>query len=250
MTVPQDRPAPTSPPRSIVVIPAYNEEAALAEVLAQLAEHLPAIDVVVIDDGSDDATGAVARAAGVTCIRLPFNMGIGGALRTGFRYAHEQGYDRAVQFDADGQHRADQIGVLLDELDRGAHLVIGNRFAGSRYRVGPARRAAMTLLRCGVRVLCRRRFSDTSSGFRAVSQPLLGAFAVQYPVEYMDSVETLVSTCRAGYTVSEVPVMMGPRTGGVPSTRAVRLVYHYARLVVALLMQSRRSLPPAPGTST
>lgn len=229
--------------RTIVVIPAYNEEESLPAVLAQLRTQSPELDIVVVDDGSADATAAVARAAGVPCVALPFNLGIGGALRAGYRYAAENGYRRAVQFDADGQHRADQIPLLLAELDRGTDMAIGNRFAAGGYAVGRGRGMAMGLLRFGVRVLTGRRFSDTSSGFRAVQQPLLGAFATEYPVEYMDSVETLVAACRAGYEVVEVPALMEERAGGVPSQRPLRLAYHYARLLVALAGSPRRTIP-------
>lgn len=230
-------------PRTIVVIPAFNEEEALPAVLAQLAAVTPELDVVVVDDGSVDGTSRVAVAAGVPCVALPFNLGIGGALRAGYRYAADNGYERAVQFDADGQHRADQIAVLLDALDAGADMAVGNRFAEGTYVVGRSRRLAMGLLRLAVRAMCGQRFADTSSGFRAVDRPLLEVFARDYPVEYMDSVETLVEACRAGYTVVEVPARMEERAGGVPSQRPLRLVYHYARLIVALVGSARRPPP-------
>lgn len=228
---------------TIVVIPAFNEEESLPGVLAELADVTPGFDVVVVDDGSTDRTAAVARSAGVPCVSLPFNLGIGGALRAGYRYAFDGGYKRAVQFDADGQHRADQIAVLLDALDDGADMAVGSRFAAGGYDVGRSRGAAMALLRVGVRALTHQRFSDTSSGFRAVQGPLLTVFATEYPVEYMDSVETLVSACRAGYRVREVPTLMRERAGGVPSQRPFRLAYHYARLLVALLGSPRRAVP-------
>jgi len=229
--------------RTIVVIPAFNEEESLPAVLQQLATVVPHLDIVVVDDGSADSTAAVVRAAAVPCVSLPFNLGIGGALRAGYRYAADNGYQRAVQFDADGQHRADQIQVLLDGLDRGADMACGSRFAAGGYEVGRGRGAAMGVLRVGVRLLTGQRFSDTSSGFRAVQQPLLAVFASDYPVEYMDSVETLVNACRAGYRVVEVPTQMSERAGGVPSQRPFRLAYHYARLLVALIGSPRRAIP-------
>ena len=229
--------------RTIVVIPAFNEEESLPDVLRQLREVVPGFDIVVVDDGSGDRTAAVVRDAGVPCVSLPFNLGIGGALRAGFRFAAENGYDRAVQFDADGQHRADQIEVLLAALDDGADMACGSRFAAGGYAVGRGRGLAMGLLRVGVRLLTGRRFSDTSSGFRAIQQPLLGVFATEYPVEYMDSVETLVNACRAGFDVVEVPTLMRERAGGVPSQRPFHLAYHYARLLVALLGSPRRAVP-------
>lgn len=229
--------------RTIVVIPAFNEEESLPAVLHQLRDVVPELDIVVVDDGSADGTAEVVRRAGVPCVPLPFNLGIGGALRAGYRFAADNGYERAVQFDADGQHRADQIALLLAALDDGAHMACGSRFAAGGYEVGRGRGLAMALLRVGVRLLTGRRFSDTSSGFRAVQQPLLDVFATEYPVEYMDSVETLVNACRAGYDVVEVPTLMRERAGGVPSQRPFHLAYHYARLLVALLGSPRRAVP-------
>ena len=226
--------------RTIVVVPAYNEQEALPSVLAQLAATVGDLDVIVVDDGSSDSTATVARDAGVRCIVLPFNLGIGGALRAGYRYAVDHGYQRAVQFDADGQHRADQIGVLTAALDSGADLAVGSRFLEGDYDVGRSRAAAMWVLRVGVRVITGQSFSDTSSGFRAIRGDLLEVFAREYPVNYMDSVETLVEACRRGYTVVEVPALMGQRAGGVPSQRPLRLAYHYARLIVALIGSPRR----------
>ena len=229
--------------RTIVVIPAFNEEESLPAVLHQLREVVPELDIVVVADDSADGTAEVVRRAGVPCVPLPFNLGIGGALRAGYRFAADNGYERAVQFDADGQHRADQIALLLAALDDGAHMACGSRFAAGGYEVGRGRGLAMALLRVGVRLLTGRRFSDTSSGFRAVQQPLLDVFATEYPVEYMDSVETLVNACRAGYDVVEVPTLMRERAGGVPSQRPFHLAYHYARLLVALLGSPRRAVP-------
>lgn len=225
---------------TIVVVPAYNEQEALPAVLAQLAATVGDLDVIVVDDGSSDATATVARDAGVVCVVLPFNLGIGGALRAGYRYAVDRGYQRAVQFDADGQHRADQIGVLTAALDAGADLAVGSRFLDGDYDVGRSRAMAMRTLRVGVRMITGQSFSDTSSGFRAIQGDLLEVFAREYPVNYMDSVETLVEACRRGYTVVEVPTLMNQRCGGVPSQRPLRLAYHYARLVVALLGAPRR----------
>ena len=229
--------------QTLVVIPAFNEEECLPDVLRGLAEECPDLDVLVVDDGSKDGTADVARAAGVAVAVLPYNLGIGGALRTGFRYAVRRGYERAVQFDADGQHDPGEVRLLLDALDDGADMVVGTRFAGGRdadYQVGFVRKRAMRLLHVGVRMLSGREFSDTSSGFRAFSRPMLELFARQYPVDYMDSVEALLVACNAGMRVVEVPVRMRSRAAGTPSTRNVKLVYHYLRLLVVMAASATR----------
>jgi glycosyltransferase involved in cell wall biosynthesis len=161
--------------RTIAVIPAFNEEEALPGVLAELREAVPDLDVVVISDGSRDRTADVARAAGVNVVELPYNLGIGGALQTGFRFAQRGGWNRAVQVDADGQHDPGQIVRLLGALDEGADLVIGTRFAenDSGYQVGRTRGRAMGAMRIAVRMLSGRRFTDTSSGFRAFSADVI-----------------------------------------------------------------------------
>jgi glycosyltransferase involved in cell wall biosynthesis len=225
--------------RTIAVVPAYNEAAALPATLAELRSQVPDIDVLVVSDGSSDATASIARGAGVRVIELPFNLGIGGALQTGFRFATRAGYGRAVQFDADGQHDAGQIPRLLAALESGADLVVGNRFADEPYHVGIARSGAMGVLRAGVRVLSGRRFTDTSSGFRAFSAPMLAFFAETYPSEYMDSVEALLLAIRGGYTVVEVPVTMRLRRAGQASNRNLLLAYHFVRLAVVMLAGGR-----------
>jgi glycosyltransferase involved in cell wall biosynthesis len=228
-------------PRTLIIIPAYNEEESLPGVLKELAEQTPEYDVLVVSDGSEDRTAELARAAGAHVAELPFNLGIGGALRTGFQYAVRNDFDQAVQFDADGQHDPLAVAKLLEPLERGADMVVGSRFAEGgavTYEVSAVRRRAMKLLQRLVRRLVGREFTDTSSGFRAFSRPMLEYFAVTYPVEYMDSVEALVLACNAGFKVDEVPVNMRGRTGGAPSNRRLRLVYYYVRLLVVLVVST------------
>lgn len=228
---------------SLVVIPAFNEEAALPATLAELVEIRPDLDIVVISDGSVDKTAALARAAGVHVIDLPFNLGIGGALQTGFRYAERAGYERAFQFDADGQHDPAEIKKLLHALDEGADMAIGNRFGGDvdEYDVGAARGGAMAALRVVVRLLTGRRFSDTTSGFRAFNRPVFEMFARELSVEYMgDTVEALLLALAHGFTVVEVPTRMRGRAGGAPSQRNLRLVYRYLRTMLVLACTASR----------
>ena len=235
---------------TVVIIPAFNEAQALPSTLRELCAVRPDLDVVVVDDGSRDTTVRVARAAGVEVLSLPYNLGIGGAMRLGFRYAVEHGYERALQFDADGQHDPNEIATLLAPLDDGADLVIGSRFSGrGDYKVGRSRGLAMRVLRSLAMRLAGQRFSDTSSGFRAFSGPMLERFAVDYPIEYLDSVEALVFACRAGYDVREVPTHMRERTGGTASNRRLRLLYHYIRVLVVLGCSPRPARRPVRGAA-
>jgi glycosyltransferase involved in cell wall biosynthesis len=242
-------PSPIRPLRTLVIVPAFNEEAALPAVLDELAEIVPDFTVVVVDDGSEDGTARVAQAHGATVLQLPFNLGIGGALRAGFRYAARHGYDRALQFDADGQHDASEISPLVAELDRGVDMVIGSRFADRTrdYQVGHVRAGAMSVLRFAIRQLAGRRFTDTSSGFRGFSRPMIEYFADYYPADYLETVEALLLACANGFRVEEVPVQMHQRQGGRPSNRHLRLLYHYVRvlLVLAVTGPGRRSSRPA-----
>jgi glycosyltransferase involved in cell wall biosynthesis len=224
----------------VAIIPAFNEAQALPAVLSALRQQVPEHAVIVIDDGSTDDTALVAREAGADCLSLPFNLGIGGALRLGFRHAVEQGYEIGYQFDADGQHDPSQVPVLLAALGE-ADMAVGSRFANpTAYRAGWSRSLAMGLLRWLVRRLSGQRFTDTSSGFRAFRRPVLELFATNYPVEYMDSVEALILAIRGGFRVVEVPVSMGDRRGGAPSNRNLRLVYHFLRVLIVLLAGSHR----------
>ncbi len=229
-----------------MIIPAFQEQAALPETLralraacahAAIGSALTQCDIVVVDDGSTDATAAVAAQAQVSVLSLPFNLGIGGALQTGFRFAVRGGYRAAVQFDADGQHDPSFIHPLVSALDT-ADLVIGSRFSArsAEYQAGKVRRGAMRLLG---RIVNRGglQISDPTSGFRAFGPRALELFAQSYPTEYLDSAEALVLARLRGLTVGEVAVDMHQRVAGVASTRSWSLLFHYLRLLVVLASQ-------------
>lgn len=229
--------------RTLIIIPALNEEASLPAVLKDLAAQAPECDVLVVDDGSEDGTYQAAVSAGVRVARLPFNLGVGGALRTGFRYAVDNGYRRAVQFDADGQHEAIEIARLLDGLDSGLDLVIGSRFSSAEatYRVGAVRGGGMYLMRALLRVLAAQRFTDPSSGFRAFSAPMFGYFARTCPVDYLgDTVEALLLAVYEGFEVGETSVSMRQRQDGRPSNRNLMLMFHFLRLLVVIVFTASR----------
>ncbi|VTR76219.1 glycosyltransferase family 2 protein [Cellulomonas hominis] len=233
----------TSLDRVLVVIPAWNEEDALPGVLDEVravcaAEpHLSATDVLVVSDGSRDGTAAVARSKGVPVLDLPINLGVGGAMRAGFKFALRNGYDGVVQLDADGQHDPRAIPSLLAAArEHGADVVIGARFAGAgSYEARGPRRAAMRVL---ARVLSRvtgTPLTDTTSGFKLAGPRAIPLFASEYPAEYLgDTVESLVIAARAGLVVRQVPVAMRERQGGRPSHSPLKAAVFLGRAVLAL----------------
>jgi glycosyltransferase involved in cell wall biosynthesis len=230
--------------RVLVVIPALNEAASVAAVICRVKQVLPVATVLVVDDGSSDRTAEVASAAGATVARLPFNLGVGGAMRTGFRYALRHGFDAVVQIDADGQHDPAHLPELLNAL-RESDVVIGARFAGvGEYDVrGPRSWAMRVLARLLSRIL-RVRLTDATSGYRAANRRAIGVFARHYPAEYLgDTVESLVIARRVGLRVTQVPVAMRARTAGVPSQSVVPAVLYLGRASAALLLALVRRWP-------
>ena len=229
--------------RTLIIVPALNEEESLPATLKELREVVDQHDVVVIDDGSTDATADVARRAGAVSAQLPFTLGVGGAVRVGLHYAQRNGYDRAVVIDADGQHNPAGVTALLDALDAGADMAVGSRFIEGtpEYRVGRTRRQAMRFLALIVRALTGQRYSDVTSGFRAYDRPVIELLAREYPVEYLaDTVEALLIVRYAGFRVDEVPITMRPRAAGTPSTRRVKLVINYLRLLIGIVGSASR----------
>jgi glycosyltransferase involved in cell wall biosynthesis len=201
-------------------------------------------DVVVVDDGSTDRTGHRARAAGATVLSLPFNLGVGGAIRTGLRFAAAAGYERVVQLDGDGQHEAAMAKRLLARLEEGdVDLVVGSRFAEG-YAVGRGRRVIMRVLS---RLVSRRLgapITDTTSGFRALGSRAIVLFARDYPVDYLsDTVEALLLAGDAHLAVAEVDVQMRPRQAGNPSASALKSAYHLVRLLLVVLIHAIRPKP-------
>jgi len=227
--------------RTLVVMPAFNEADSVADVVREVVEAVPQAHVLVVDDGSRDDTTELARAAGASVARLPFNLGVGGAMRTGFRYAVSKGFDAVVQVDADGQHDPAEIATLVDGL-AAADLVLGARFAGvGDYRTSGPRRWAMVVLSRVLSRLTRTRLTDTTSGFRASGPRAIRLFAEHYPAEYLgDTIETLVIASRSGLTISQVPVHMRVRSGGVPSHRPVKSAIYLARAGLALIFALTR----------
>jgi glycosyltransferase involved in cell wall biosynthesis len=237
-------PGATRNQRVLVVVPAWNEEATVAVTVHSLRSAHPDYDVLVVDDGSGDRTAQVAASAGALVCRLPFNLGVGGAMRTGYRYAVRHDYDVAAQVDADGQHDPFYLPRMIERLDE-ADIVIGARFAGEGdYRVGMARGLAMRLLAGTLSRLGRSRLTDVTSGFRVVNRRAMALFAVHYPAEYLgDTVESLVIALRTGCTVCQEPVAMRPRAGGTASQTPFRATLYLVRAAMALGLALIRRWP-------
>lgn len=227
----------------LVVIPAWNEAASVGRVVEDVISH--GYDVLVVDDGSTDGTRVEADRSGATTVRLPVNLGVGAALRCGFGYAVERGYQMVVQVDADGQHPVGDINLLRQEVARsGAHLVTGSRFAGTArgMKVGALRRLVMMVLARSASKATDTRVTDATSGFRIIREPLLSEFARNFPAHYLgDTYEALVGAGRAGYVVREVPVVINERLHGSSSASALAAVRFTLRasIVAAVGIQVR-----------
>lgn len=223
--------------RVLIIIPALNESGSIADVVSEVRGELPGVDVLVVDDGSTDRTAAVAAAAGARVARLPYNLGVGGAMRLGYRYARDNDYDVAIQIDADGQHDPRYVPKLVDLLDDN-DLVIGARFAGEGdYSVRGPRRWAMIMLSLVLSRVARTKLTDTTSGFRAANRRIIEMFAGWYPVEYLgDTVETLVHTARRGYKIRQVPVAMRKRMAGTPSHSPAKAMIYLGRAFAVLTL--------------
>jgi glycosyltransferase involved in cell wall biosynthesis len=224
-------------PRCLAIVPAYNEQETIAEVVVEILDFDSSIEVLVVDDGSSDETAGCATEAGARVLRLPVNLGIGGAVQAGYMYALERGFDVAVQVDGDGQHDAGELGRLLEPVLGGrADLAIGTRFSGPRaYRASRARRVGMELFARIVSLRVHQRITDTTSGFRAVNRRGIRLFAADYAHDYPE-VEAVVTATRGNLRVCEVPVHMRQRVAGRSSITAFGSFYYVAKVLLALFV--------------
>lgn len=213
----------------LIVVPAYNEGATIEQVVSGI--HSVGFSCVVIDDGSEDGTSFIAKRAGATVLTLPFNAGVGGALRCGFRYAVENGFQAVIQCDADGQHHSHHFDDLIVTANStNADFVLGSRFLSQENQLEPnaIRRFAMWWLAHIASQATGRKITDSTSGFRFIRRPLLDELAEHLPDYYLgDTFEALVVLGRAGYSVEEIGVAMAPRTSGVSTAsngRAIALI--------------------------
>ncbi len=235
--------------RVLVIIPAYNESETIASVLENLKSHVPDYDVVVIDDGShDDTASAVTGHDGVALVRLPYNLGIGAAMQTGYKYAVRQGYDIAIQCDADGQHPVEEIAHLVERLEQGnCDMVIGSRYvADTDYRPSFSRRVGKSLLSRLVNAVVGGGITDTTSGFRAANRKVFSLFAQHYPEDYPEA-EALVILHKSGLKAVEIPVNMSPRQGGTTSIKPRKAAYYMVKVALAIFVDLFRKYTKAEG---
>jgi glycosyltransferase involved in cell wall biosynthesis len=232
---------PARAPDTLVIMPAWNESESIGNTIREVFEFGPPCDVLVVDDGSRDNTAQVARAAGATVVKLPFNMGVGGAMRTGFKYAKNHGYNRVIQVDADGQHDPRDIKAVLDGLQH-ADIAIGARFADKgNYTVRGPRKWAMKVLAWTISRVAGTTLTDVTSGFRAANLKAIRQYVDHYPAEYLgDTIDSLVVAIRSGCTVRQVAVSMRPRQGGTPSHDPIKAAIYLGRSGMALLFALTR----------
>jgi hypothetical protein len=231
--------------RIVAVVPAWNESGAIGRVVDEIMAVDPSVDVVVVDDASSDDTAEVAEARGAVVLRLPFNVGIGGAVQTGFRFALAEGYELAVRLDGDGQHDASEIPRILGPVEAGeADLVIGSRFVDGTgsYRPPLARRLGIRVFARLVSLLGGQRVTDTTSGFVALDRRGIELFAREYPHDYPEVEATLVAL-RSGLRLAQVQVEMRERASGSSSITFVRSLYYIVKVMLALLVASLRRYP-------
>jgi len=229
----------------VAIVPAWNETAAIGGVVDEILAFDPTIHVVVLDDASDDETASVAQRHGARVLPLLFNVGIGGAVQTGFRYARDEGYEIAVRLDGDGQHDASELGKLIGPVRAGeADLVIGSRFVDpdGTYRPPFARRMGIRVFARLVSLLGGQKVTDTTSGFSAMNRAGIELFALEYPHDYPE-VESVVVAHRAGLRVREIPIQMHERKGGRSSITPIRSLYYIVKVMLALLVASLRRYP-------
>lgn len=221
----------------LIIVPAYNEAENIAYVFNDIRKNFQQADILIVNDGSTDETARVAEGLGVKVVTLPFNLGIGAAMQCGYIYAERRGYDIAIQFDGDRQHRADQISILIKPIiENTADIVVGSRFIekGS-YNLTFPRFIGIRIFAKLVSLLTGKRLTDTTSGFRAVNSAVIKFYSDNYPEDYPE-VEALVLLHKARFRIAEVPVKMEERLGGKSSITPFQAFYYMVKVILAILI--------------
>ena len=224
--------------KKIVIIPAYNEISNIRTTVQDILDHAPGFDYVIINDCSQDGTMRFCTEQGMNIINLPVNLGIGGAVQTGYLYAWRNGYDVAVQFDGDGQHDASYLGEMADFLQaQQADMVIGSRYIKKEgFQSSGVRQFGIRYFSVLIKLLTGKRVTDPTSGMRMVNRDVMKIYSEDYPVDYPEP-ESVVTILRMGKRVSEIPVIMRERQGGVSSISPRKAVYYMIKVTLAILME-------------
>ena len=230
--------------RVLIIVPAYNEEASIERVIEGVGVELPHADVLVVNDGSTDRTSDKARKGGAIVMDLPFNLGIGGAMQAGYKYADGKGYEIAVQVDGDGQHDPKEIPKLLDVLEKKeADMAIGSRFIGESFYKGSAmRKLGISILAQAISIMTGQKVTDPTSGFRAANRKAIRVFALSYPQDYPEP-EVLVLLSRCGLKVKEIPATVYQREFGESSITKIKAIYYMVKVLLAIFVTSFRKGP-------
>ena len=227
--------------KKIVIIPAYNEISNIRTTVQDILDHAPGFDYVIINDCSQDGTMRFCTEQGMNIINLPVNLGIGGAVQTGYLYAWRNGYDVAVQFDGDGQHDASYLNEMADFLqEQQADMVIGSRYIKKEgFQSSGIRQFGIRYFSALIKLLTGKRVTDPTSGMRMVNRDVMKIYSEYYPVDYPEP-ESVVTILRMGKKVSEIPVIMRERQGGVSSISPRKAVYYMIKVTLAILMECLR----------
>lgn len=225
----------------LMIIPAYNEEKSIVRTVNSLKKAKiknGTIDYIIVNDGSTDSTKEVCEKENLNYINLPMNLGIGGAVQTGYKYAFENNYDIAIQFDGDGQHDASYIENLVSEIEKGNNIVIGSRYVAdlSEFRSTALRRFGSSLLSFLIKLCTGKKIYDPTSGFRAADKEVIELFANDYPTDYPEP-DTIVTIIKGGYQVSEIPVKMNERMSGKSSLSSpFKAAFYMIKVSVAIIV--------------
>lgn len=218
----------------LVIIPAYNEEGAIVETINNLKRHCKNVDYIIINDCSKDRTLQICNENNFNVINLPINLGIGGAVQTGYKYAYRMGYDIAIQMDADGQHDPKYISELVSKIEDGNNMVIGSRFIEKDgFQSTFIRRMGINLYSGIIKILTKKEIKDTTSGYRAVDRKIIKMFANSYPVDYPEP-ETDALIAKNNFKIVELPMKMKERDTGSSSITPIKSIYYAIKVGLAV----------------
>ncbi len=235
--------------KTLVVIPAYNEAGNIARVIGEIRKQNEPLDILIINDGSSDATPEIASASGAAVISLPFNMGYGSALQTGYKYALREGYDHVVQMDADGQHDPQYLGHFLREIvKKDSDVLIGSRFlSGPCYKISWARKVGMGVFSGISSLILGQRVTDSTSGYQCLNREVLGFFVNDiYPCDYPDA-DVLIMLHLAGFRIKEIPVVMRANNENKTMHSGIRPLYYVFKMFLSIFVTLLRKRPSTRG---